>query len=87
MLRRLTFGLAAIEAVVLLGFLLQYLSDPPGAAGSGGPQIALFFFVLAPGLVLAVATALLVLGRAGRRGGAARASGARPGALLERIVP
>lgn len=65
MLRRLTFALAGIEAAILLGLVL-YLLNAPGATGNGGREMALFFFVLLPGLLLAFATALLRFGRASK---------------------
>jgi hypothetical protein len=58
--------LAAAEAVALLVPLASYIADPPGNAGSGGPQMGLFFFVLVPMFVLAIAVALLVFGRRSR---------------------
>jgi len=66
MLRWVLRGLAALEAAALLTALLQYGLDPPGASGSGGPQMALFFFVLVPLGVLSVAICLLVFGRNSR---------------------
>lgn len=66
MLRKLTYALAAVEAVFLLSHVAQYALDPPGDAGSGGPQMGLFFFVLLPLLVLTFAILLFRLGHASR---------------------
>lgn len=66
MLRRLCFGLAAIEAAILVFLLVAPASHPPGNAGEGGPEMAQFFFVQLPLVVLALAVAALYFGRRSR---------------------
>ena len=54
---RLFYGLAALEAAVLLFFVGQYAFGPGTATSSGGAAMGVFFFALVPLAALLLATA------------------------------
>ena len=56
-IRGIIYGLGAFECAALLFLMALYASGPGTASGSGGPEMALFFFDILPLAALAIALA------------------------------